>query len=299
MTAATLPDTDHDRFLRCIIDRPDEDGPRLVYADWLEEDGDSDFAEFIRVSIELAGIGSHNTWSTLGDSVTPRDPFQKPLCECVWCSLSRRSAALLAIHSRTWAEPVTRLLPKCPACRGTRDSRYAGTATFNDLPCGVCKATGHDPAYSIAFDRGFAYPIGPLAGLWGETCERCYGTGHASLTRMETDCADCIKGHRPGILDAICRIAPLTTCGVGDRDSSFGRHNTFGWWNNGENDEPDDIPRAIWDKLTGFESNSYATCKLYSTAALAQSALVTALIDAVRERNGLPAIVRPATEVSA
>lgn len=27
-------------FLRAIIDDPDDDGPRLIYADWLEERGD-------------------------------------------------------------------------------------------------------------------------------------------------------------------------------------------------------------------------------------------------------------------
>jgi uncharacterized protein (TIGR02996 family) len=38
-----------DAFLQEIIADPDNDGPRLVYADYLEEHGDSDRAEFIRV----------------------------------------------------------------------------------------------------------------------------------------------------------------------------------------------------------------------------------------------------------
>src|SRR5262249_53518778 len=36
-------------FRLSILDRPDDDGPRLVYADWLEEEGDADRAELIRL----------------------------------------------------------------------------------------------------------------------------------------------------------------------------------------------------------------------------------------------------------
>jgi uncharacterized protein (TIGR02996 family) len=42
-----------DAFLRAICENPDDDTPRLVYADWLEEHGDTARAEFIRVQIEL------------------------------------------------------------------------------------------------------------------------------------------------------------------------------------------------------------------------------------------------------
>ena len=49
-TIVRMPD--HDAFLRMIADQPDDDGPRLVYADWLEERGDTARAEFIRVQIE-------------------------------------------------------------------------------------------------------------------------------------------------------------------------------------------------------------------------------------------------------
>ena len=45
---------DHGAFLRTIAEHPADDGPRLVYADWLEEQGDSDRAEFIRLQIDLA-----------------------------------------------------------------------------------------------------------------------------------------------------------------------------------------------------------------------------------------------------
>jgi uncharacterized protein (TIGR02996 family) len=45
----------HDNaFRRDIIENPDDDTPRLVYADWLDEHGQPERAEFIRVQCELA-----------------------------------------------------------------------------------------------------------------------------------------------------------------------------------------------------------------------------------------------------
>ncbi len=41
-------------FRSAIADAPDDDTPRLIYADWLEENGQAERAEFIRVQIELA-----------------------------------------------------------------------------------------------------------------------------------------------------------------------------------------------------------------------------------------------------
>src|SRR5262249_5412582 len=45
-------------FLQSISDKPDDDAPRLIYADWLEEHGRTDaekaHAQFIRAQIELA-----------------------------------------------------------------------------------------------------------------------------------------------------------------------------------------------------------------------------------------------------
>lgn len=46
--------SDEAAFLRTIIASPDDDTPRLVYADWLDENGHEDCAEFIRLQIELA-----------------------------------------------------------------------------------------------------------------------------------------------------------------------------------------------------------------------------------------------------
>ena len=46
--------SDHAAFLRAIIDDPDEDAHRLVYADWLDDNGDPDRAQFIRLQCTAA-----------------------------------------------------------------------------------------------------------------------------------------------------------------------------------------------------------------------------------------------------
>jgi uncharacterized protein (TIGR02996 family) len=54
-------------LLRAICDEPTDDTVRLVYADWLEENGDAERAEFIRVQVERARLRA-----TGGDSETLR-----------------------------------------------------------------------------------------------------------------------------------------------------------------------------------------------------------------------------------
>ena len=46
--------SDHDALLHAILAAPDEDAPRLVYADFLQESGEDDRAAFVRDQVELA-----------------------------------------------------------------------------------------------------------------------------------------------------------------------------------------------------------------------------------------------------
>jgi uncharacterized protein (TIGR02996 family) len=62
--------THDDAFLADVLATPLDDAPRLIYADWLEDAGDPDRAEFVRVQCELA-----QTPAVLraGTAVTGRD----------------------------------------------------------------------------------------------------------------------------------------------------------------------------------------------------------------------------------
>jgi uncharacterized protein (TIGR02996 family) len=77
--------TDEPTLLAAVLADPGDDAPRLVYADWLDEHGQPDRAEFIRVQCELIGTP---VWD-------PRRP-----------GLERREADLLAEHQIEWAAPL-------------------------------------------------------------------------------------------------------------------------------------------------------------------------------------------------
>lgn len=48
--------SDGDALLRAICENPAEDTPRLIYADWLQENGKPERAEFIRLQCEALGL---------------------------------------------------------------------------------------------------------------------------------------------------------------------------------------------------------------------------------------------------
>lgn len=60
--------TDHDALLRAVIENPDDDTPRLVYADWCDENDRPERAELIRGQCYLArtkgdpGAGERPRW---------------------------------------------------------------------------------------------------------------------------------------------------------------------------------------------------------------------------------------------
>jgi uncharacterized protein (TIGR02996 family) len=56
--SAPLPD-EQSALLRAIVAEPDDDAPRLVYADWLQEHDDEEQAQFIRDSIGLEWLDDY------------------------------------------------------------------------------------------------------------------------------------------------------------------------------------------------------------------------------------------------
>jgi uncharacterized protein (TIGR02996 family) len=106
---------DHAAFLRAIIATPNDDLPRLIYADFLDERGESARAELIRVQCELARLRE------------PESKTFRPLCptvayhegegvcvsctettECRWHTLRRRERRQLGVwpaHPRWLGKP--------------------------------------------------------------------------------------------------------------------------------------------------------------------------------------------------
>jgi len=87
--------SDHDAFLQAILENPDDDAPRLMYADWLTEHGDPR-GEFIRIQIELARL-------------EPGGRFEQ---------LKEQEEALLRRHREDWIASVREMASKVEFSRG-------------------------------------------------------------------------------------------------------------------------------------------------------------------------------------
>ena len=100
---------DDQAFLDAIIAAPEDDAPRLVYADWLDEHGDSDRAEFIRVQCDLARRPKY-------------DPGRPPL--------EARERELLKRHEARWTKPLTDFGRDLRFRRGFVDGISIGVSKF-------------------------------------------------------------------------------------------------------------------------------------------------------------------------
>jgi uncharacterized protein (TIGR02996 family) len=104
---------DEPELLRRVLDDPDEDTHRLVYADWLDENGQAERAEFIRVQCEIAGLKDpHSGLGLQLDLLTDLQNVrplptknEKKKCGCRHCTLRRREQELYAT-SADWLLPT-------------------------------------------------------------------------------------------------------------------------------------------------------------------------------------------------
>jgi uncharacterized protein (TIGR02996 family) len=140
-----------DPLLQAILDSPDDDGLRLVYADFLEEHGEPERAELIRVQIELSRLPEG-------------DPRQ--------AALETREAMLLKQHEQTWTEPLRALLGEMldwPQFRRgfieelTVRGRLAGLKApdFPPYATGMFRLA---PLRHLTLGLDYPYPTPPLRG---------------------------------------------------------------------------------------------------------------------------------------
>jgi uncharacterized protein (TIGR02996 family) len=84
-------------FLQAILETPDDDAPRLVYADWLEDHQQSERAEFIRVQCQLEKM----------------DADEEQRSELKW-----RESELLRLHGEAWGKPFVKFTRRIEFLRG-------------------------------------------------------------------------------------------------------------------------------------------------------------------------------------
>lgn len=110
--------TDRAALYRSILERPDDDLPRLVYADWLEENGESERAEFIRRQISGEDVRPSIHWFPL--------PHK-------WFTFSRGFASSVRCTLADWVGGP------CAVCDGTGWERVADAAgDMDEIGCRSC-----------------------------------------------------------------------------------------------------------------------------------------------------------------
>ncbi|MGL4550819.1 MAG: TIGR02996 domain-containing protein [Gemmataceae bacterium] len=146
--------TDGEALFRAILDDPDDDLPRLAYADWLEEGGEQPRAQLIRLMCEAARLAPS------------RDPADRRRCEAA----TAEYCALLTKHEARW-------LAELPGLEGmewgagekTRFLRgFAHAVTAPDaaaLAAGGDQALAASPVEWLRIDRRVDGRLGDWPGM--------------------------------------------------------------------------------------------------------------------------------------
>lgn len=171
-------------FVSSVVETPEDDTPRLVFADWLEENGEPERGEFIRVQCELVKTQPVFCVAERPDQYGGFSYYDEPNPH--YEALRCRSRELLEAHYIDWIKQV------------------------------------HPNGFTCTFRRGFVAEITcKLADWCGTECKRCEGTILIYSPRLDnqrrtrggrpvTVCPAChgtgrVGGHGP----ALVRAAPL------------------------------------------------------------------------------------------
>jgi uncharacterized protein (TIGR02996 family) len=100
-----MPPPGYEPFLEAIVNAPDDDFPRLIYADWLEEQHDHARAELIRLQCQLASLGY--LW------------IHHPLLPSR-SKTNAEVAPLFARHAELWQQHASEWQAEFPVIPGTR-----------------------------------------------------------------------------------------------------------------------------------------------------------------------------------
>ncbi len=268
--------TDEQALLRSVLLDPANDLPRLVLADWLEEHGQGEQAEFIRVQIELARMelsGIPRFRTRTGQPTT--DDFDDELEK--WETLRRRGREL-------WTEVIQQCLRSLPD-------------DFVPLLDNGEDSGGGNPGAIVR--RGFVSEVScDLETLFGGPCLACgrpwtgrrRRSGRSSGTG-QSFCHTCHgTGRIPGIARELFSSQPVQIVTLTDREPICVARPAAGvrgewWWSAEGNDfhsSNHDIPSEL---LT--EHFDYGP---HPTREAAQDYLSGRIVEWGRSLAGLPAL---------
>lgn len=162
-------------LLRAVLFQPDDNVPRLVLADWLEENGRVDWAKFIR---------AHTLRQEPDGDVYPEYGFGAP-GRSNGSRAFRYPQFFMELPDRWW------------------DWWQRGGGRYKNW---VWTREHTDPNFKVTVSRGFVSTVECPLGDWlGERCTTCAGTGIganpevAEYIEMPGGCPHCSTDYRDGI----------------------------------------------------------------------------------------------------
>lgn len=177
--------TDEHDLLRAILKHPSDDTPRLIMADWFEENDQPDRAEFIRCQIEHSSIPIHECDRIYpGCTVDMSGPYVWHDHKCPGYEPQQRYIKLWDRHSKEWF--------------------------------------GDDAQFIMDIERGWPSRIViTLALFLGERCHQCGGMGRVQGLRYSgVKCSDCQGiGRGNGIAKDLFEKWPITSVRFPDEEA--------------------------------------------------------------------------------
>jgi uncharacterized protein (TIGR02996 family) len=215
---------DETAFRRGICESPADDVGRLAYAGWLQERGELERAEFIRVQVELARMDE------AGEGVIdPReghtcceDPC--PVCVSVgrYKALEQRERDLFDEHWARWGHQAFDLLaPDVGTSTDGNENRihvtlYGRKPRQDELADFYCD-----------FRRGSVSSLTLPWAVWaGGVCPNCRGRGSNALPSNFADWSQCHlcsgTGRTPGVAESLYwRLQPCDDCDGTGKDAGL------------------------------------------------------------------------------
>jgi uncharacterized protein (TIGR02996 family) len=288
---------DNAAYLRAICWSPFDDGPRLVYADKLDERGECARAEFIRVQCELEWLESDR-----GDDGRTWKPSELKRRDI----LRRRERELL--------------LSPPPGSAYSRAEFWTPTALSSGAV--ACEVSTHPPTFrsllsGMAWDfrRGLVAAVTLTAAqFFGGPCEKCEGRGYTlpgadSFLVERKGCSACGgdswkdgTGRVEGLAAALFRVAPITEVRLSDREpfTAYGQETGVASWYNpaalpplaASEDHPSNLPAELFRLLEGGDHHGNNFGRWYESPTDAHAALSAAAVALGRARGEMPALVR-------
>ena len=190
--------TDTGTYYQPILEKPFDDLPRLIYADRLEEYGDTERAEFIRLQIRISELPNRclKNKRQLDDCSSWTKSNFVNNCRCEVCSTRRNSYLIGRKHTSTdWCPYVTIINEEMESIR----PQLSGD-NYNDP---LLKIKLKSPPFAVCWRRGFPDEVivSTMEG-W------CGNIGVAGGTN---------DPEREGLAKRVCERWPVTAATMLDR----------------------------------------------------------------------------------